>query len=372
MQHDRTTADRPVLAVMRPRLPEADAVLPYLRRIDAARLYSNFGPLVQDLESRLAALWRLPPQGVVTLANATLGLSACLMAAGARRGGLCLMPSWTFAASGHAARAAGLEPFLADVDAHSGALTPDIAQAALDAAPAPVSAVMVVQPFGRALDPAPWQDFHRRTGLPVVIDAAAAFDTAPAGPLPTVVSLHATKVLGAGEGGFVLCGDSELALNIRRAVNFGFYATRESLIPALNAKMSEYQAAVALAALDTWDGTRGEFLRVLRTLRDALSGLEGVEWPAGLGQDYATSTVCVRTATPAATLAARLEERGIETRRWWLDGLAGHAAFAHCPRRPLPVTGRLVEQTLGLPCWRGMEAADCARIARALADALPR
>ena len=37
------------------RMPDADALLPYLRRIDAARYYSNFGPLVQEFEARIAA-----------------------------------------------------------------------------------------------------------------------------------------------------------------------------------------------------------------------------------------------------------------------------------------------------------------------------
>ncbi|HLO76879.1 MAG TPA: aminotransferase class I/II-fold pyridoxal phosphate-dependent enzyme, partial [Magnetospirillum sp.] len=233
-------AHRRAIAVMRPRLPTAESILPYLRRIDDARLYSNFGPLAQALESRLAARWERPAAAVVSLANATLGLSACLMACCAPRGSLCLMPAWTFVATAHAARAAGLEPFLADVDEHSGALTPAIAEAALAAAPAPVGAVMVVQPFGRPLDMDGWQDFRRRTGLAVIIDAAAAFDTVTASPLPTVVSLHATKVLGAGEGGFALCDDPDLAQAIRRASNFGFYITRESHAPALNAKMSEY------------------------------------------------------------------------------------------------------------------------------------
>ena len=40
---------------MMPSLPTADELLPYLRRIDANRWYSNFGPLVSEFESRIAA-----------------------------------------------------------------------------------------------------------------------------------------------------------------------------------------------------------------------------------------------------------------------------------------------------------------------------
>ena len=62
---------------------------------------------------------------------------------------------------------------------------------------------MPVVPFGQPIDVAAWDRFAAATGLPVVIDAAAGFDTLVPGRIPTVVSLHATKVLGAGEGAFV-------------------------------------------------------------------------------------------------------------------------------------------------------------------------
>ena len=42
---------------------------------------------------------------------------------------------------------------------------------------------------------AAWTAFSRACGLPVIVDAAAAFDAVRSAPLPTVVSLHATKAL---------------------------------------------------------------------------------------------------------------------------------------------------------------------------------
>ena len=37
---------------MRPLLPTAERIEPYLRRIDASRIYTNHGPLVCELECR--------------------------------------------------------------------------------------------------------------------------------------------------------------------------------------------------------------------------------------------------------------------------------------------------------------------------------
>src|SRR5947199_9109982 len=57
--------------LLRPSLPTADRLLPYLRRIDATRTYSNHGPLVLEFEERLANRLRLPPRSVVEAGSGT-------------------------------------------------------------------------------------------------------------------------------------------------------------------------------------------------------------------------------------------------------------------------------------------------------------
>src|SRR5438309_1034611 len=113
------------IPIMRPKLPPAERVVPYLRRIDGARVYSNFGPLARALEERLAAHFGNASGTVTTVANATLGLALALLAQGARRGTLCVMPAWTFVATAHAAMMAGLVPYFVDVDRSTWALDAD-------------------------------------------------------------------------------------------------------------------------------------------------------------------------------------------------------------------------------------------------------
>lgn len=352
----------PTIPVMRPLLPEADRLLPYLRRIDENRWYSNFGPLTLELESRLSDHWG--GGAALTLANATLGLAIALRAAGAAGGTLCLMPAWTFIATAHAAVGAGLTPYLADVDEHTGRLTPALAEEAIARAPAPVGAVMPVCPFGAPVDWTGWEEFHRRTRIPVVIDAAAAFDALRPGPLPAVVSLHATKALGAGEGGVLVSADADLVERARRLSNFGFLGDRVSRTVATNAKMSEYQAAVALASLDGWPATRERWKKTLELLRQAVRAFPAARWPTGLG-GYVASAATV--LLPDAQVAARcLADAGIETRQWWQGGIHSHPAFADAPAMPLPVTARMAQGSLGLPCWLDMTAEAAGRIGAAL------
>jgi len=363
----------PRIPVARPRLAPLEAALPYLRRIDAARIYSNFGPLNALFEQRLCAQFGLDEGSVVTCNNATMGLTMALQAAAGRYGGYCVMPAWTFAATAHAALAAGLTPFLVDVDAVTGALTPQIAARALAAAPGRVGAVLPVAPFGLPLDLDAWDAFSARHNVSVVADAAAGFDGLRPGKLPAVVSLHATKVLGIGEGGFVVSTDPAVIADIRRRANFGFDGQRDASLVGGNGKLSEYAAAYGLAALDLWRLHRIEYQAVAAYYRAALRDAPGLRLAPGLGDEWICSTFCIEAAPPAlAEIELRLTQAEIATRRWWGKGLHGQRAFRALPRTALRTTDRLAASTLGLPCWPGISVEALDEVVSIVLDVLGR
>lgn len=358
------------IPVARPRLPTAVALAPYLARIDAARIYSNFGPLASELESRLAVRHGVGTANVVTAVNATVGLALGLAASGARRGGYCAMPSWTFFATPHAARLAGLEPYFVDVDPGDWRMTP----AHLDALPAAVSArvtaAMPVMPFGAACDLGQWDDWSRARGVPVVVDAAAAFDTLEPGAALAVVSLHATKVLGAGEGAYVVTRDAELAMRFRRMSGFGIDPDRVVRRDGTNAKLSEYAAAVALAGLDEWNQTRAAWVARRAAWHDALDGVPARMFPFDRNTPFASSTLVVQLDRDVEPIQRDLAALGVETRRWWNAGCAEEPAFAACPRADLPATRAVARASVGLPMHLDLPDADIERAATALRQTL--
>ena len=370
----------PLLPVALPRLPVASAIARYIDEIDRNRQYSNYGPLCYRFEARLAEHFGVAPERVVTVANGTLALAAALMVAvpEPEPGALCLMPAWTFVATAHAARLAGLTPYLVDVEGEAGpdcgTLTPGIARAVLAKAPGPVAAVLPVLPFGQPMALAPWDDFARAHGVAVVIDAAAGFDAVRPQRAPVIVSLHATKVLGIGEGGVIIAPDAAFSDELRRRLNFGFYQIREALVPAFNGKLSEYHAAVGLAALDLWPESRRAFQLVGLNYRRAFADRAGVALPDGYGDRWVGSTAMLRLAHPpypkAEDLALTLAARAIDSRQWWGRGLHRQPAFAACPRTSLPVTDRLAATTLGLPCFPDLSAAAVVRVAGAIGESL--
>lgn len=361
------------IPVARPRLPPLSAIAPYIERVDQSRWYSNFGPLCQAFEARLAERYGLPPSGVTTISNATVGICLSLKAAGARPGTLCIVPSWTFSASVHAPIEAGLVPYLVDVDAE-GLLTPEIARAALKSAPGEVGAVLPVAYCGQPIDPAPWDRFSAETGLPVILDVAPGFDAAKAGAGLTCVSLHATKILGVGEGGFVMSHDAAMVASVRLHANFGFFGSRIAQVAGTNGKLSEYAAALGLAGLDEWDARRAAFRTAALRYRAGLAGVQRATFPPGWGETWQSTTCVVRLDHPdhLETVLDALHGAGVETRAWWGRGMHRHPAFERYPRTELPNTAWLAETTLGLPFYIDMTAEEIDTVCAALREGLDR
>lgn len=359
-----------MIPVARPRLPPARAIMPYLRQIDTNRWYSNHGPLVRLLQSRLATHWDVEQSEVALLSNATTALTLALLASGAPRGTRCLMPSWTFAATAGAAVQAGLVPHFIDVCPRR--WTPDPDEVRSLAARHDVGAIMVVAPFGAPVDTAEWERVQTDTGIPVVIDAAAAFDTVSnetsmaLRACPMVVSLHATKVFGIGEGGALLCRDPAFMDRVRRMAQFGFLGTREALLPGTNAKLSEYAAAVGLAALDEWPEARARWCVAQAAYERRLAG---VSTPPGANGSWVSSTYNVLCPEKAGFVMDTLARAGIATLQWWGAGCHAQPAFRACPTEPLPVTRQLAHRIIGLPFSQDMTPADtklvCAALERA-------
>ena len=352
-----------------PDMPDAQALLPWLQRIDAARWYTNFGPLVQMLEAQLAARYAVGTQ-VVSVNSATMGLELALIALDLAPGARVLLPGLTFAASAAAVLRAGCVPVFADVDPQTWLLTPAIAERV--AGEMRLGAVMPVSTYGAPQGRDEWDTFVARTTLPVVMDAAAAFDSQEMGSrYAAVFSMHATKVLGAGEGGFVASADPAFLERVRRLSNFGIDVSTGSVETAgANGKLSEYHAAAALAALEDWPRRREARVRLHRTylqaLQDACPDVRPQQRP--VDRAYSIFPVVLPEGQSAPNVQRRLAAEGIESRRWYCPTLDRHPAFSAMARAgSLEQCQVLTARLLALPFHPFLGAGDARRVCMTLA-----
>ena len=347
-----------MIPLCRPLLPTADALLPYLREIDASRQYTNFGPLSKRLEERLAEKYGSP---VVVLNNGTTALTAALLACKPKHKRV-LVPAWTFVASAAAIVAAGMEPYFVDVDPQTWQMTTETASTYITQHSEPPGAIMPVSPFGSPVKVQLWDTWSNGWRVPVIIDAAAGFDSLRPGRSPAMVSLHATKVLGAGEGGFILSDSGALLDRIHDIQNYGGAGST----PGMNGKLSEYHAAVALAALDGWEMRRDTLSFISARYARPLMEKPWVRMVPGFNDGWVSSYCTVLLEGGVGPTQARLAARGIESRRWWGEGVHTHPAFRLYPHDDLPVTADLASRCLSLPFSPDMTDDEIERVCDAL------
>lgn len=361
-------SDEP-LPVNRPKLPEFERLLSFGSEIDKSRFYTNFGQMHDSLRDKLAEIFSLESSSVGLAASGNTALTALLQAAAGRARvfkPLCVCPAFTFVATGAAAVECGYTPYLADINPDTWALDP----AEVERLPLfrEVGAVIVTAPMGRMIDLGAWQAFSKRTRVPVVVDAAACFDTLDSAELravrlPVMISLHATKTFSTAEGGLMLCSDPALIDRAIAAINFGFEDDRISMRHGVNGKMSEYHAIIGLCEMETWADKRDRF-------RQVGASYLAIAHSLGLGsQVIADGTHAVPyahyladTANDAARITSALDIARIGWRRWYGKGLQSHPAFHECPKVALPETESLTERLISLPMSVDMTSQDVQRI----------
>jgi dTDP-4-amino-4,6-dideoxygalactose transaminase len=362
------------LPLLRPRLPSAQELLPYLERIDANAFYTNFGPLNKLLLDRLTQWQQMQFGRVVygvTTANATLGIELVLTDLKLPPGSRILLPALTFIATATAIIRCGHVPVVADVDAETWLLTPESLPKGPDLES--LGAVVPVAAFGMPQNMNAWRTWSERTGVPVIVDAAAAFGAQSSQRnIPIIFSLHATKSLSTGEGGLILTEDPEQAQRLAQMTNFGIGPL--STVGASNAKMSEYHAAVGHAGFDAWPESQERRLRLhsgyQKILRQACGSSIRFQRDVGL---VAPSSMMVCFDEPSFRMAAEriCEEQGIQTRRWYQPLVHQHPAVSgvQAPFQ-MPQASELAKRLLGLPFHLSMDQKDVDRVGAALQKAI--
>ena len=361
------------IPLMRPLLPRLKDLEKYIERIDRNRIYSNFGELTRELESELAA-WVFRRTGnrvdAVTFCSATLGLEVMLELFGLPEQSKVLIPDLTFPATCTAVQRARLVPVACDVDNDSLLMSVDsIAEVDLSN----VSAVIPVSTFGAPQDVDLWRNWSERTGIKVLIDAAAAFGGQQVCTgVPAVFSLHATKALGSAEGGFVLVADDLDSAEIRSLTNFGL--TKRVTGFGTNAKMSEYHAAIALAALEGWDSSVAQRREIFKTYTRMISSrISDTLLIKSLEAAYVPSVFLIRLPNAASRerCEVALAKRGIQYRRWYTPLISKHPNLVSVPVAGPRNSAVDIENTLlGLPFFIGLTVEEIEEVVATIACAI--
>ena len=352
-----------------------------LRRIngvlDTHRL-TNHGPLVRELEQRIADYHQV--KHCVATCNGTVALGMALRALGIT--GEAIVPSFTFVATAHALLWQGIKPVFCDIDPVTANLDPNQVERLITAK---TTGIIGVHLWGRPCAPNDLTHIARQRGLKLVFDAAHAFGCSCQGRMigsfgdAEVLSFHATKVFNTAEGGAVLTNNSELADRLRYIRNFGFAGYDNVTQLGVNGKMNELCAALGLANLEdieTFIACNQRNYLEYRSLIGNLTGLELLAYNSAEKNNWQYVIAMIdekRSRVSRDDLVALLHRHRILARRYFWPGCHRmepyRTLFPHAGER-LKQTETIADKVIVLPTGSGVNEADIHRICGIIAAAV--
>jgi dTDP-4-amino-4,6-dideoxygalactose transaminase len=184
----------------------------------------------------------------------------------------------------------GVVPVFAEVDVKTLNVTAATIEARISER---TKAIIVTHLFGNPCEMDEIMELAKKHNLPVIEDSAQTFlanyGDKMAGTIGDIgcFSLQQGKHMTTGEGGMVVTNDEKLArhmfLYINKAWGYGD-ANPDHYFMALNYRISELQAAVALGQLEKLQDCVDNRVRTADKLTEMLKGIDGIETPVIAGK----------------------------------------------------------------------------------------
>jgi dTDP-4-amino-4,6-dideoxygalactose transaminase len=333
---------------MKPTLATFQEVEHLLRAIDQSHVYSNRGPLVKDLEVEYSKYLKVDKKLVVALSNATQAIQGLVSIS---KNLNWVVPDYTFAATGLAVLNTSKRLHICDVSLSDWKIDLELLEDDERS-----FGIIPVMPFGSEIDFSPYHDFDE-----VIIDAAASLGartpdfTVMKKGWAVVYSLHATKVLGAGEGAIVICGDEKQAATLRAWSNFGFSSERIAKFVGTNAKMSEITAAYGLYSIQNIEREKKSWLESQISVATRAAKYPWMTFINSKPQFHPYWIASFGDKEEKNSVVNRLTEEGIQSRDWWPNPLSTQDAFAYSTILKSKGNARILSGIhLGLPMYRGL------------------
>lgn len=224
----------------------------------------------------------------VSVGNGTDALHLALRACGVGPGDAVLTVSHTAVATVAAIELAGAEPILVDIDPVTFTMDPNRLKAAISSSHGQrLKAVIPVHLYGQPADLPAILEISKKYDLYVIEDCAQSHGaslggrkTGAWGHLATF-SFYPTKNLAAlGDGGAIVTNDPGLADRARLLREYGWRNRYVSLLPGLNSRLDELQAAILRVKLKYLDDANARRQALARLYDNRLQAVSSVQTPA--------------------------------------------------------------------------------------------
>ena len=345
-------------------------------------------------------------RNAVAVSNGTAALHLAYIAAGLDETHGLLCTPVTFLATAAAARMLNAPVAFTDVDPVTGLMTPETLRAAFEEVPFRVAAVTCVHLGGRMCDLSGLRRVCDDYGALLIEDAchAPGATHVRAGTTPTAAgaceltdfatfSFHPVKHIATGEGGVVCCRDDAIRQRLARLRSHGIdrspkvfpedqetgpwtYVNTEI---GWNYRLTDLQAALGTSQLTRFEISLARRRELACEYGRVLSGINHLGRPPLPKNEVEHAWHLYAIALDFDALGMRrgdvmeaLSAKGVGTQVHYIP-LYRQPAYAHCGGiSQFPGAEHYYTQTLSIPLYPDLTAADVDYIAQALTDVLGR
>jgi perosamine synthetase len=321
------------------------------------------GPFIERFEAEFGRLCGVP--FATTASNGTAAIHMALLALGIGPGDEVIVPGFAFMAAANVALHVGARPVFTEVDPATWCMTAKDVESKLSAK---TKLIIPVHTYGNVCDMDEIMPLANKNSIPVLEDAAEAFLSRFSGCYAGVrgalgtFSFHATKTITTGEGGMVVTSDPEMNDRLFLYRNHGMLRTRYwHELPGHNFRMTNMQAALGCAQLETIDQITVERKRIYDSYHKYLSNIPGVKLQRFAPGVEAVVWAVALTLDPRNypqgrdTVMRELQEAGIETRNGFYAASMLHHLYG-CPE--LPICEDLARRVISLPTYCTLSDSD--------------
>lgn len=338
-----------MIPVTKPYLPSKEVYTHYLDGIWEREWLTNNGPLVRQLEDMLRKYLGLG--GMHYVSNGTIALQLAIKALGLQ--GEIITTPFSYVATTSVIIWEGCTPVYADIDPTTFNIDPLRIEEKITSE---TSAILATHCFGNPCDIDAIEAIAARHQLKVIYDAAHCFGTTyrdqsvfAFGDVSTT-SFHATKIFHTTEGGAVFAKEEEVLHRIWYMRNFGHNGPEVFEGVGINAKNSEFHAAMGLAVLQNitsiLDVRKRQYMLYLELLSD--TSLQFLRIQKDSGFNYAYMPIVFENDIQMSRVKQALEEHEISPRRYFYPSLS---SLGYVNSTPTPVADDIASRILCLPLY---------------------
>jgi len=333
-------------------LPDKDKYISYIDKIYETGQVTNYGPLVKELEKKLAK--HLGVKNIVLVANGTIALEIAYRLL--KLEGEVITTPFSFVATTSSLVSNGLKPIFTDINVKTFNLDPNYIEAAITDK---TSAIVPVHVFGNACEVEKIKDIADKHDLKVIYDAAHAFGENYKGSSllnhgdVSTISFHATKIFHSIEGGALIINDNDLVKDARFLINFGIDGPESVKALGTNAKMNEFEAAMGLCVLDDMQKIELERKSLYIRYQEAFKNVIEIQIKnENCTNNYAYFPVLFENEQELLCVMKNLNANGIMPRRYFhpsLDALP-YTQYSEV----MPISRDIASRIMALPIFPGL------------------